>query len=194
MSSNLASCAWPSGGFWPTGPRFKAQMVERSGLAETLVLSMALLEQQLAVKLRLLQALQLLSSSSGECSGCRPRPATSPFTLIHVSLYRDPLLILVTGLGLGHTQPIYRHKSHRLHFCVAIFKRSPWHNTDLPQRWTVTWCWRCRGPGCSAPGCWNQIRRDSCCSAPLKCCGTCWRKAAQKSSAPSSATWTASCV
>uniref|UniRef100_A0A3B3RP28 Cilia and flagella associated protein 69 n=1 Tax=Paramormyrops kingsleyae TaxID=1676925 RepID=A0A3B3RP28_9TELE len=51
-------------GFWPTSPRFKAQMVERSGLAETLVLSMALLEQQLEVKLRLLQALQLLSSSS----------------------------------------------------------------------------------------------------------------------------------
>uniref|UniRef100_A0A674CXB9 Cilia and flagella associated protein 69 n=1 Tax=Salmo trutta TaxID=8032 RepID=A0A674CXB9_SALTR len=42
----------------------KVQLLEKSGLAETLVLSMALLENQPAVKLHVLQTLQMLSSSS----------------------------------------------------------------------------------------------------------------------------------
>uniref|UniRef100_A0AAZ3RLE8 Cilia- and flagella-associated protein 69 ARM repeats domain-containing protein n=1 Tax=Oncorhynchus tshawytscha TaxID=74940 RepID=A0AAZ3RLE8_ONCTS len=42
----------------------KVQLLEQSGLAETLVLSMALLENQPAVKLQVLQTLQMLSSSS----------------------------------------------------------------------------------------------------------------------------------
>ncbi|RXM28405.1 Cilia- and flagella-associated protein 69 [Acipenser ruthenus] len=51
-------------GFLPTNPSYKVQMAEQSGLAETLVLSLALLENQFEVKLRVLQALQMLSGSS----------------------------------------------------------------------------------------------------------------------------------
>ncbi|XP_064410355.1 cilia- and flagella-associated protein 69 [Latimeria chalumnae] len=43
---------------------YNLQMIEQSGVAETLVLSLTLLENQLDVKLRVLEVLQLLSSSS----------------------------------------------------------------------------------------------------------------------------------
>ncbi|XP_055749833.1 cilia- and flagella-associated protein 69-like isoform X4 [Salvelinus fontinalis] len=48
----------------PTSLGYRVQLLEQSGLAETLVLSMALLENQPAVKLQVLQTLQMLSSSS----------------------------------------------------------------------------------------------------------------------------------
>ncbi|XP_006636196.2 cilia- and flagella-associated protein 69 [Lepisosteus oculatus] len=51
-------------GFQPTSPAYKVQMAEKSGVAETLVLSMALLEGQPEVRLQVLRALQMLSHSS----------------------------------------------------------------------------------------------------------------------------------
>ncbi|KAK1789234.1 hypothetical protein P4O66_015184 [Electrophorus voltai] len=51
-------------GVCPTSLSYRQQQVERSGLAETLVMSLALLEKQLSAKLQLLHALQILSSSS----------------------------------------------------------------------------------------------------------------------------------
>ncbi|XP_049458924.1 cilia- and flagella-associated protein 69-like isoform X1 [Epinephelus fuscoguttatus] len=48
----------------PTSPGYRLQLLERSDLAQTLVLSMAALENQPAIKLQLLQTLQILSSSS----------------------------------------------------------------------------------------------------------------------------------
>lgn len=50
----------------PTSLVYRRELIERSGLAETLLLSLALLEKQLSVKLQVLQALQVLSRSSGE--------------------------------------------------------------------------------------------------------------------------------
>ncbi|KAF7702391.1 hypothetical protein HF521_001674 [Silurus meridionalis] len=43
---------------------YRRELVERSGLAETLLMSLALLEKQLPVRLQVLQALQILSKSS----------------------------------------------------------------------------------------------------------------------------------
>ncbi|XP_049890165.1 cilia- and flagella-associated protein 69-like isoform X2 [Epinephelus moara] len=51
-------------GLQPTSPGYRLQLLERSDLAQTLVLSMAALENQPAIKLQLLQTLQILSSSS----------------------------------------------------------------------------------------------------------------------------------
>ncbi|XP_054619061.1 cilia- and flagella-associated protein 69-like isoform X2 [Dunckerocampus dactyliophorus] len=48
----------------PTSPGYRLQLLERSDLAQTLFLSMAALEEQPAIKLLLLQTLQILSSSS----------------------------------------------------------------------------------------------------------------------------------
>ncbi|XP_078123508.1 cilia- and flagella-associated protein 69 isoform X1 [Sander vitreus] len=48
----------------PTSPGYKLQLLERSDLAQTLLLSMAALDNQPAIKLQLLQTLQILSSSS----------------------------------------------------------------------------------------------------------------------------------
>ncbi|KAG9339162.1 hypothetical protein JZ751_024020 [Albula glossodonta] len=54
-------------GFCPVSPGYRVQMVEQSGVAETLVLSMALLENQPQVKLLVVKTLQILSSSSVNC-------------------------------------------------------------------------------------------------------------------------------
>ncbi|XP_054462555.1 cilia- and flagella-associated protein 69-like [Anoplopoma fimbria] len=48
----------------PTSPGYRLQLLEHSDLAQTLILSLAALENQPAVKLQLLQTLQILSSSS----------------------------------------------------------------------------------------------------------------------------------
>ncbi|XP_029299716.1 LOW QUALITY PROTEIN: cilia- and flagella-associated protein 69 [Cottoperca gobio] len=48
----------------PTTPGYRLQLLERGDLAQTLLLSMAVLENQPAIKLQLLQTLQILSSSS----------------------------------------------------------------------------------------------------------------------------------
>ncbi|XP_033950602.1 cilia- and flagella-associated protein 69-like [Pseudochaenichthys georgianus] len=48
----------------PTSPGYRLQLLERSDLAQTLLLSMAALENQPGIKLQLLQTLQILSSSS----------------------------------------------------------------------------------------------------------------------------------
>ncbi|XP_028453342.1 cilia- and flagella-associated protein 69 isoform X1 [Perca flavescens] len=48
----------------PTSPGYRLQLLERSDLAQTLLLSMAALDNQPAIKLQLLQTLQILSSSS----------------------------------------------------------------------------------------------------------------------------------
>lgn len=53
-------------GVYPTHVDYRGLTVERSGLAETLVMSLALMENQLSVKLRLLQTLQILSRTSGD--------------------------------------------------------------------------------------------------------------------------------
>ncbi|KAK7124128.1 hypothetical protein R3I94_018478 [Phoxinus phoxinus] len=53
-----------SDGVYPTHVDYRGLMVERSGLAETLVMSLALMEKQLSIKLRLLQTLQILSRTS----------------------------------------------------------------------------------------------------------------------------------
>ncbi len=47
---------------------YRALMLERSGVSETLVMSLALTEEQLPVKLCLLQTLQILSRTSGDQS------------------------------------------------------------------------------------------------------------------------------
>ncbi|XP_062423721.1 cilia- and flagella-associated protein 69 isoform X3 [Rhea pennata] len=54
-------------GYQPTSPNYKIQMAELGGLAETLVLSLALVENQLPEKLWVLKALQYLSSSGVNC-------------------------------------------------------------------------------------------------------------------------------
>ncbi|NXK26185.1 CFA69 protein, partial [Arenaria interpres] len=54
-------------GYQPTSANYKIQMAELGGLAETLVLSLALVENQLAEKLWVLKALQHLSSSGVNC-------------------------------------------------------------------------------------------------------------------------------
>ncbi|XP_034401781.1 cilia- and flagella-associated protein 69-like isoform X2 [Cyclopterus lumpus] len=51
-------------GLQPTSPGYRLQLLERSDLAPTLLLSLAALENQPAIKLPLLQTLQILSSSS----------------------------------------------------------------------------------------------------------------------------------
>ncbi|KAJ7991479.1 hypothetical protein DPEC_G00284300 [Dallia pectoralis] len=51
-------------GLHPTSPGYRVQLLEQSGLAETLVLSMTLLEHQRTVQLQVLHTLQMLSSSS----------------------------------------------------------------------------------------------------------------------------------
>ncbi|XP_060771273.1 cilia- and flagella-associated protein 69-like isoform X2 [Neoarius graeffei] len=56
-------------GVCPTSLAYRCELVERSGLAETLLLSLAVLEEQLSVRLQVLQALQILSRSSAvNCS------------------------------------------------------------------------------------------------------------------------------
>ncbi|NXV44556.1 CFA69 protein, partial [Uria aalge] len=54
-------------GYQPTSANYKIQMAELGGLAETLVLSLALVENQLTAKLWVLKALQHLSSSGVNC-------------------------------------------------------------------------------------------------------------------------------
>ncbi|NXP73418.1 CFA69 protein, partial [Ramphastos sulfuratus] len=54
-------------GYQPTSANYKIQMAELAGLAETLVLSLALVENQLLEKLWVLRALQHLSSSGANC-------------------------------------------------------------------------------------------------------------------------------
>ncbi|XP_075068003.1 cilia- and flagella-associated protein 69 isoform X2 [Mixophyes fleayi] len=54
-------------GFQPTSMMYKLQMAEVGGLAETLVLSLTLVENHLQEKLALLKVLQLLSSTSENC-------------------------------------------------------------------------------------------------------------------------------
>ncbi|CAH2282348.1 cilia- and flagella-associated 69 [Pelobates cultripes] len=54
-------------GFQPTNVNFKIQMAEAGGLAETLVLSLTLVENHLQEKISMLKVLQLLSSTSENC-------------------------------------------------------------------------------------------------------------------------------
>ncbi|NWS42034.1 CFA69 protein, partial [Probosciger aterrimus] len=54
-------------GYQPTSPNYRIQMAELGGLAETLVLSLAVVESQLTEKLWVLKALQHLSSSGVNC-------------------------------------------------------------------------------------------------------------------------------
>ncbi|NXI34357.1 CFA69 protein, partial [Galbula dea] len=54
-------------GYQPTSANYQIQMAELGGLAETLVLSLALVENQLPEKLWVLKALQHLSSSGANC-------------------------------------------------------------------------------------------------------------------------------
>ncbi|XP_043089032.1 cilia- and flagella-associated protein 69-like isoform X2 [Puntigrus tetrazona] len=57
-----------SDGLSPARLDYRSLMLERSGISETLVMSLALTEEQLPVKLRLLQTLQILSRSSVNCN------------------------------------------------------------------------------------------------------------------------------
>lgn len=54
-----------SAGLQPTSQGYRLQLLELSDLAQTLLLSMATVENQPAIKLQLLQTLQILSGSSG---------------------------------------------------------------------------------------------------------------------------------
>ncbi|NWR17740.1 CFA69 protein, partial [Emberiza fucata] len=54
-------------GYQPTSPNYKIQMAELGGLAEILVLSLTLVENQLTEKLWILKALQHLSTSGESC-------------------------------------------------------------------------------------------------------------------------------
>ncbi|NXL76807.1 CFA69 protein, partial [Leptocoma aspasia] len=54
-------------GYHPSNPNYKIQMAELGGLAEALVLSLALVENQLTEKLWVLKALQHLSTSAVSC-------------------------------------------------------------------------------------------------------------------------------
>ncbi|XP_029022275.1 cilia- and flagella-associated protein 69-like isoform X2 [Betta splendens] len=61
------SCVAPTqllDGLRPTSPGYRLQLLEHSDLAQTLFLSMSALENQPAIKLQLLQTLQILSRSS----------------------------------------------------------------------------------------------------------------------------------
>ncbi|XP_059205923.1 cilia- and flagella-associated protein 69-like isoform X2 [Centropristis striata] len=65
--TSFYSCVAPKqllDGLQPTSPGYRLQLLERSDLAKTLLLSMATLENQPAIRLQLLQTLQILSSSS----------------------------------------------------------------------------------------------------------------------------------
>lgn len=62
----LSSFKCVSAGLQPASPGYRLQLLERSDLPQTLLLSMAALENQPAIRLQLLQTLQILSSSSGQ--------------------------------------------------------------------------------------------------------------------------------
>ncbi|XP_072010337.1 cilia- and flagella-associated protein 69 [Engystomops pustulosus] len=64
---NPQSTKLPMDGFQPTNVTYKLQMAEVGGLAETLVLSLAVVENNLQEKLALLKVLQLLSSTTENC-------------------------------------------------------------------------------------------------------------------------------
>ncbi|XP_051872151.1 cilia- and flagella-associated protein 69-like [Pristis pectinata] len=51
-------------GFFPTSKTYNMEMIEESGVVETLVMGLTLVENQLEVKLRIIKTLQCLSSSS----------------------------------------------------------------------------------------------------------------------------------
>ncbi|NXM37389.1 CFA69 protein, partial [Oxyruncus cristatus] len=68
-------------GYQPTSASYKIQMAELGGLAETLVLSLALVENQLTEKLWVLKALQHLSSSGANCRLMMKAQAASRFCL-----------------------------------------------------------------------------------------------------------------
>ncbi|XP_067281509.1 cilia- and flagella-associated protein 69-like [Pseudorasbora parva] len=78
-----------SDGVCPTHVDFRGQVVERSGLAETLVMSLALMENQPSVKLRLLQTLQILSRTSEVNCGLMLRAQAAQKICFHMS-ERDP--------------------------------------------------------------------------------------------------------
>ncbi|KAJ8389421.1 hypothetical protein AAFF_G00119590 [Aldrovandia affinis] len=61
---NLQKSKQPLEGFYTISPGYRVLMVEESGVAEIMVLSMALLENQPGVKLQVLKTLQTLTSSS----------------------------------------------------------------------------------------------------------------------------------
>lgn len=52
-------------GLQSTSPGYRLQLLERSDMAQTLLLSMAVLEEQPDIRLQLLQTLQILSCASG---------------------------------------------------------------------------------------------------------------------------------
>ncbi|XP_044149807.1 cilia- and flagella-associated protein 69 [Bufo gargarizans] len=64
---NPQSTRLPMDGFQPTNVTYKLQMAEVGGLAETLVLSLAVVENNLQEKLALLKVLQLSSSTTENC-------------------------------------------------------------------------------------------------------------------------------
>ncbi|POI31822.1 hypothetical protein CIB84_004427, partial [Bambusicola thoracicus] len=67
--------------YQPTSANYKIQMAELGGLAETLVLSLALVENQLTEKLWVLKALQHLSSSGVNCRHMMKAQAASRLCL-----------------------------------------------------------------------------------------------------------------
>ncbi|XP_031470400.1 cilia- and flagella-associated protein 69 isoform X2 [Phasianus colchicus] len=68
-------------GYQPTSANYKIQMAELGGLAETLVLSLALVENQLTEKLWVLKALEHLSSSGVNCRHMMKAQAASRLCL-----------------------------------------------------------------------------------------------------------------
>lgn len=89
-------------------------MVEESGVAEILVLSMALLENQLGVRLHVLKTLQVLSSSSGDYP-----PYSSAFVLSDAQMHSGTLMLMVWWFsegrpGVGDTSLPYAQKAAKL--------------------------------------------------------------------------------
>uniref|UniRef100_A0A8C3L6F5 Cilia and flagella associated protein 69 n=1 Tax=Chrysolophus pictus TaxID=9089 RepID=A0A8C3L6F5_CHRPC len=68
-------------GYQPTSANYKIQMAELGGLAETLLLSLALVENQLTEKLWVLKALEHLSSSGVNCRHMMKAQAASRLCL-----------------------------------------------------------------------------------------------------------------
>lgn len=64
--SSFSFLKWFFTGLQVTSPGYRLQLLEHSDLAQTLLLSMAALENQPDIKLKLLQTLQFLSCSSGQ--------------------------------------------------------------------------------------------------------------------------------
>ena len=76
----VTRCPLCPAGFHPSNPGYRLQVLEQSCVAETMVLSMATLEDQPAVRLLVLHTLQMMTSTSGEHTHTRARTHAQEYT------------------------------------------------------------------------------------------------------------------